>query len=427
MTDTPRAADGARRLPLTLALRLFLPFAAGYYLSYVFRTVNAVAAPELVADTGLSANALGFLTSTYMAAFAVLQLPLGLLLDRFGPRRVEAALLVVSAIGSALFAVADGLAGLSIGRALIGAGVSGCMMAAFKAFAMWYPPQRLPVINACLLVFGALGAISATVPVEWFLGLLDWRALFIGLAVFTLVVAAAVFGIVPDYEQPPRHLTLRAQLGGLGHVFRDRFFQGLAPLAALSMGGSLAIIGLWLGPWLRDVAELDRDGVAGHLMLVTTAMGVGFLAMGVLTDRLARIGLRPMTVAGVGMAGFLAVIGVLATGDTDGALRWPLLAALGFLATAGSVSYSLLSQHFPRDYAGRANTALNVLVFVSAFAVQWGMGTILGHWEDPLTHRYAPAGYEVAFGVLAAVQGLALAWFARQWVRRADQRPAQVG
>lgn len=426
MTDAARAADPEPTLRPGLVLRLFLPFAAGYFLSYVFRTVNAVAAPDLVADTGLSANALGLLTSTYMAAFAVLQLPLGLLLDRFGPRRVEAALLLLSALGSLIFALADGLVGLSFGRALIGAGVSGCMMAAFKAFAMWFPPQRLPVVNACLMVFGALGAISATVPVEWFLGLLDWRALFVGLAGFTLVVAASVHGFVPDHDAPPGHLTLRAQIGGLGEVFRDRLFQGLAPLAALSMGGSLAIIGLWLGPWLRDVAALERGAVAGHLMLVTTAMGVGFLAMGVLTDRLTRVGLRAMTVAGVGMAGFVAVIVVLAAGGAGNALRWPLLAALGFLATAGSVSYSMLSQHFPRDYAGRANTALNVLVFASAFAVQWGMGTILGYWEDPVSHRYAPAGYRVAFGVVAGAQVIALAWFAWHWARRADRRPAAV-
>lgn len=426
MTDADRVDDAEPRLRTAFVLRLFLPFAAGYFLSYVFRTVNAVAAPNLVADTGLSANALGFLTSTYMAAFALLQLPLGIALDRFGPRRVEAALLVLAALGSLVFALGDGLAGLSIGRALIGAGVSGCMMAGFKAFAMWLPPQRLPMANAWLLASGALGAIAATVPVEWFLALSDWRTLFAGLAVLTLIVAASVFGFVPDHHAPPGHLTLRAQLGGLGRVFRDRFFQGLAPLAALTMGGSLAITGLWMGPWLRDVADLGRGAVAGHLMIVTIGLGVGFLVMGAVTDRLARAGLRAMTVAGAGMVGFIALLGVFTAGGTTGGALAPLLAAFGFLATASSVSYSLLSQHFPRDYAGRANTALNVLVFVSAFAVQWGMGAILGHWEDPVTHRYAPAGYRAAFAAVAALQLAALVWFARQWWCHADRRPAAV-
>lgn len=406
-----------------LVLRLFLPFAAGYYLSYVFRTVNAVAAPDLVADTGVSADALGFLTSMYMAAFAVLQLPLGMLLDRFGPRRVEAGLLTLAALGSTVFALADGLVGLSIGRALIGAGVSCCMMASFKAFAMWFPPQRLPSVNAFLLTFGALGAISATVPVEWFLGFLDWRMLFGGLAGFSLVISLTVFAIVPDHGQSPAHVAFADQLRGLRGVFRDRFFLGIAPLAALSMGGSLAIIGLWSGPWLRDVAGLERAAVAGHLMIATTGMGIGFLGTGLLAERLARLGIRPMSVAGTGMAGFIVMLALVAAGATGPTILWGLLAGLGILSSVGSLSYALLSQHFARDLAGRANTALNVLVFLAAFVVQWGIGIVLSGWEDPVTHHYDPAGYRIAFGGVVGLQALALLWFLRQWRARADERP----
>ncbi|MDZ7749187.1 MAG: MFS transporter [Halofilum sp. (in: g-proteobacteria)] len=410
------------RLPPGLVLRLFLPFAAGYYLSYLFRTVNAVAAPNLVADTGLGADALGFLTATYMAAFALLQLPLGLALDRFGPRRVEAALLTVAAAGSLVFALADDLAGLSLGRALIGAGVSCCMMASFKAFAMWFAPRRLPLVYACLLTSGALGAISATVPVEWFLTLLDWRVLFAGLAVCALIVSAAVFTIVPDHAEPPAHLTFADQLRGLGQVFRDRFFLGIAPMAALSSGSSLAINGLWSGPWLRDVAGLARAGVATHLLILTTGMGVGFLAWGVLTERLMRLGLRPMSVAGGGLVTFLLLLVYLAAGGSGGATLGLSLAAFGFFATAPSLTYSLLAQHFPRDLAGRANTALNVLVFVAAFVLQWGIGVVLSAWEDPVARTYDPTGYQVAFGGVVALQLVALAWFARQWWRHADER-----
>ena len=426
MSPSPAADAGRRpgappRLRLALVLRLFVPFAAGYYLSYVFRTVNAVAAPNLVADTGLGADELGFLTSMYLAAFAVLQLPVGILLDRFGPRRVEAALLTVAALGSLLFALSDGLLGLSFGRALIGAGVSCCMMASFKAFAMWFAPQRLPVIYACLLAFGALGAISATVPVEWFLSLLDWRVLFMGLALFTLGVSAAVFAIVPDHHAAPAHVTLADQLRGLGYVFRDRFFWGIAPLAAISSGTSLAINGLWAGPWLRDVAGLERAAVASHLMIISISMGAGFLLMGLLTERLSRLGLRPMTVAGAGMTGYLITVAILAAGGTDTGL-WLLLVAAGFLATSGSLSYALLSQHFERDLAGRANTAQNVLVFIAAFAAQWGIGLVLSVWEDPVTHRYDPTGYRVAFAGTVVLQAAALAWFLRQWVRGSDRR-----
>ena len=423
-TDPATTGTGHPRIRTALALRLFLPFAAGYYLSYLFRTVNAVAAPNLVADTGVGADALGFLTATYMAAFAVLQLPLGIALDRFGPRRVEATLLTLAALGSLVFALSEDLVGLSLGRALIGAGVSCCMMASFKAFAMWFAPQRLPLIYSWLLTFGALGAISATVPVEWFLGLVDWRVLFLGLAAFALAVSIAVFAIVPDHPDPPGHVRLRDQLRGLARVFRDRFFWGIAPLAALSSGSSLAINGLWAGPWLRDVAGLERPAVATHLLIIMLGMGAGFFGWGLITDRLTRLGLRPMTVAGGGMIGFLALLALLAAGGTGGSTLWLALAAFGFLATSGSLSYSILSQHFPRDLAGRANTAHNVLVFVTAFVVQWGIGGILSAWEDPVTREYDPVGYRVAFGVVAALQAVALAWFLRQWAARAD-RPVE--
>lgn len=119
-----------------LLVRLFAPFAFGYFLSYLFRTVNAVIAPDLARDLGLQPASLGLLTAAYFLAFAAFQLPLGVLLDRFGPRRVEAGLLLVAAAGALVFARAESLGGLIAGRALIGFGVSSCLMAAFKGFAL---------------------------------------------------------------------------------------------------------------------------------------------------------------------------------------------------------------------------------------------------------------------------------------------------
>ena len=123
-------------------VRIFLPFALGYYLSYLLRTVNAVISPALTAELNLSAANLGLLTSTYFLAFGLAQIPVGIALDRFGPRRVEALLLLITAIGAAMFALGDSLQTLSVGRAFIGLGVSACLMAALKGFALWYPRER---------------------------------------------------------------------------------------------------------------------------------------------------------------------------------------------------------------------------------------------------------------------------------------------
>jgi sugar phosphate permease len=179
-------------MKLGVALRVLLPFALGYYMSYVYRAINAVIAPDLVRDVGLDAASLGLLTSMYYLTFAAVQLPLGLVLDRVGPRRTEAALLLFAAAGALIFAIAQSLSGLAIGRGLIGLGVSACLMAGVTAFARWFPRERLAFINGCLFTAGGLGAITATAPVEAALAVTDWRGVFVALAAATLAVAIVI-------------------------------------------------------------------------------------------------------------------------------------------------------------------------------------------------------------------------------------------
>ncbi|HEY9163908.1 MAG TPA: MFS transporter, partial [Magnetovibrio sp.] len=171
MNNTSPALENAPRImTIATALRIVLPFALGYFLSYLYRAVNAVLAPDLVAEIGLDASALGLLTAAYFLTFAAFQLPLGILLDRYGPRRVEAMLLIVAATGAALFAWAPNADVLIIARAMIGLGVSACLMAAFKAYVMWFPLERLALVNGIHLTAGGLGALMATAPVEALLG-----------------------------------------------------------------------------------------------------------------------------------------------------------------------------------------------------------------------------------------------------------------
>jgi MFS family permease len=167
-------------------LRVFLPFAAGYFLSFLYRVVNAVLAPELLRDLGLGSSSLGLLTATYFIAFASFQLPLGVLLDRYGPRWIEALLLLIAALGAFCFSRAESIGQLILGRALIGFGVSACLMAAFKAYTQWFSAERWPLINGLQMAAGGLGALAATSPVQWMLRWTDWRGVFLGLALLTL-------------------------------------------------------------------------------------------------------------------------------------------------------------------------------------------------------------------------------------------------
>lgn len=390
-------------------VRVFVPFALGYFLSYLYRVVNAVIAPDLIRELGLDASELGLLTSAYFITFAAFQLPLGILLDRVGPRRTEAALLLFAALGAVLFGLAGSPAGLIAGRALIGFGVSACLMAAFKAFVIWFPRERLPLINGCQMAAGGLGALAATAPVEAALQFTDWRGVFLVLGGLTFAVALILFLIVPERAGAQMAEPLSAQIRGIGRVFTSSLFWRAAPLTVLSQASFLAIQGLWAGPWLADVGGLERAAVATHLLAVAAAMVAGFLVMGGAAERLSRYGLPPLITAAMGMSAFMAVQAVIVAGWTGAVLlTW---IAFGFFGTSGIVPYAALSQQFPLHLSGRLNTGLNLMVFVLAFAGQWGIGTIIDLWPPSAGGGYAPAGYRAAFGVMLALQLLALAWF----------------
>lgn len=391
------------------ALRVFVPFAAGYFLSYLYRVVNAVIAPDLVEDLGIGPSALGLLTATYFIAFASAQLPLGVLLDRFGPRRVEALLLLFAGMGAYLFSRSGTLHGLVVARALIGFGVSACLMAAFKAYTLWFAKEKWPLVNGFQMAAGGLGALAATAPVAAALRVTDWRGVFMVLAVLTLLVAVAVFTIVP--QKPPAESAehLADQLQGVKKVFTSLEFWRIAPLTTLSQAAFLAIQGLWAGPWLKDVAGLDRSEVANVLFWVAVAMIAGFIALGSLAERLNRSGISVLTTAVTGMTLFLAMqLLVLFAPVSWTRCLWLLF---GFFGTSGIIAYAALSQHFPVQLSGRVTTAINLLVFIAAFAAQWAVGAVIGLWPVNADGGYALAGYRTGFAGMLGAQVLALIWF----------------
>ena len=390
-------------------LRVFIPFALGYFLSYLFRVVNAVLAPDLAAALDVGPSDLGLLTAAYFITFAAFQLPLGVLLDRFGPRKIESFLLIFAAAGAFVFSRAQSIPGLVLGRALIGFGVSACLMAAFKAFVIWFRPQQLPLINGVQMAAGGFGALTATAPVEAALGITDWRGVFFILSIFTLAVAAAVFWVVPKKKVEHNNESIKVQLQGIAGVFSSLTFWRIAPLTVMSQAAFLAIQGLWSGPWLRDVAGFERSGAAQVLLMIAAAMVIGFILIGAAAERASRLGIKPIAVAVAGMSAFMLVqLSLILEATSWARTLWVLF---GIFGTTGIVPYAVLSQRFPLHLSGRVNTALNLLVFVAAFAAQWGIGAIINLWPVAAGDGYAPAGYQAAFAVMLILQLLSLVWF----------------
>lgn len=400
-------------------LRVVVPFALAYFLSYLFRVVNAVIAPDLVADLGIGPADLGLLTAAYFISFAALQIPLGVLLDRFGPRRVEGLLLVVAAAGALLFARAGGLWGLFAGRAGIGLGVAAGYMAAIKAYTLWFPPSAWPRINGLHLAAGGLGALSATVPVEAALRVLDWRGVFVALCGLSVAVAAVIWRAVPERPAAGAPQALSRPWGGIREVFTRPVFWRVTPLTVASQVAFMAVHGLWSGPWLRDVAGLDRPAAAAVLLWTAAAMTAGYIAIGWVTERLGRAGVAPLTAGVWGMALFMAVQALLVIAPPAWAtVLWMLF---GFFGTSGVIPYPALAMQFPPALAGRVSTGLNVLVFVATFAGQWGIGAAIALFPAPAAGGYAPEGYRASFLGLLVLQALGLLWYA---LAPAARRPA---
>src|SRR5687768_975732 len=236
----------ADRLPGKLMLVVFGPFAAGYFLSFFFRNVNAVISKDLAQEFALAPADLGFLTSMYLLAFAAFQLPLGVLLDRYGPRRVVASLLCVAGLGALIFALARDFTLLALGRALIGLGVSAGLMGAIKAFTLWFPLSRLATLNGLYLAAGGIGGLAATAPAEALLGPLGWRVLFHLLGALSVSAAALVFFVVPEKKLPGEGASLGQQIAGFGRIFGSLAFWRITAGLVICHSGYLALQGLWL-------------------------------------------------------------------------------------------------------------------------------------------------------------------------------------
>ena len=400
----PQRLTAGMPVPRLLAC-VFLPFAAGYYLSYLFRTINAVIAGRLTAELDLDAAQLGLLTSAYFLVFAALQLPVGAALDRFGPRRVQVLLLAVASGGALIFATADAYPLLLLGRGLVGFGVAGALMAGLKAIVLWFPKERVSLANGAFVTLGAAGALTATLPAAWAMTLIGWRGLFLLLALATAAVALLIHLVVPERQTP----AAAAQGIDLKAIVMDGRFWCLAPLSASCIGTAWALQGLWAAPWLADVGRLSQGAVVRHLFEMSLALCAGAMALGIVADRLRRRGVGPDTLLGVAASLFIAAeLGLILGGPVATDALWAIVAAMG---SATVLSYAIMSELFPKEVAGRANGALNVLHIGGAFLIQSAIGVILQRWPVSPRGHHPAAAYAAAFGVMVVLQIAALAWF----------------
>src|SRR3954465_13926393 len=288
-----------------MLLRVTFPLAAANFMNQAARTVMAIVGPVLAVELGLSGIELGVLAASHFGAYAAAQLPLGVALDAFGARRVQTMLMLLAALGFAIFALSPGFAGLAAARIVLGVGISAGLMALIKAHADWFERSRVAHVTGIATAIGALGSTLTTSPVQAMLPALGWRGIFWGLSLLALAVATWIFLSVPDKPRAGPARSLRGDIALSGRILASPTFWRFGPAVATLSMFNFAYLGLWAGPWLRDVAGMDGPARAGVLFFYTFAMVAGSLLTGSAASKAAAAGLPPFLVPIVSLVGLV--------------------------------------------------------------------------------------------------------------------------
>ena len=384
---------------------IFALFAAAYFLSFFFRSANAVIAGDLRRDLALTPEQLGLMTSLFYASFAAIQLPLGAALDRFGARWVTPTLMLASMAGCLVFASAHSFATLALGRALIGVGMAGVLMGAYQVFGQWFTGARIATVASLMVGLGSLGGPFAATPLAWLNASFGWRAIFSWGALAVVASAAALMlGVRPGPRAAPRPAVAA---GGFGLVFRDIRFWRIAVVNFFQLGVLLALQGLWGGPYLLDVVGLSRLAAGNVLLAMAGGVVLGNFGSGWLADRFGAY-----RVIWMSMLMFVLGLACLAL-----PLRLPVLAlgpiyfAVGFAGAFNIIQLAQIRALFPPHMSGRAVTAVNLFGFSGAALIQAGIGLVIGAFAPDAQGHYPVLAYATAFGGAALCAGLALAWY----------------
>ena len=414
-------------LPRRAANAVFLAFALAYFISALLRAVTATLSPVLTSEFSLHARDLGLLAGGYFLGFAAMQLPLGAWLDRHGPKKVILGLLTVAVAGCAVFAMAGGFAGLMAARVLMGVGVAACLMAPLTGYRRWFDAGTQLRANSWMLMTGSLGMLASTLPVQWLLPVLGWRALFWALAALVLVAMAVIGWIVPrwhaDATQNIAAGAVRtgdgaphdAERGSYADIARNPYFRRATPLGAVCFGGMVAIQSLWAGPWMTRVAGATPLQAATGLFWLNLGMLLTFWSWGLLLPRLAARGISvDSLVARIQPFSFVALAVLVAAGPALGGWTFALLALYCMLSTPSAQVQPVVAMAFAPRLAGRALSAFNLVIFLGIFVVQWGIGLGADAFES-LGWSAADAlrGAMGVFGVLSVACWARFVWAGR--------------
>ncbi len=368
----------ARRLVFGIAL-------ASFVLSFFHRTAPAAIAAELTRAFAINSAVLGMLAATYFYVYTLLQIPVGVLADTLGPRRILSAGSLIAGAGSLAFALAPTWEIAAVGRTLVGVGVSVAFIAILKLSAVWFPANRFATLNGVTMFAGNLGAVIAGAPLAWVVTQTSWRAVFVALAGLSIALGVATWLKVRDRPEhmgfAPVHAPAAAGAGVSAHWVRalGRVLANPATwpgfFVNVGVGGSyLAFAGLWSVPYLVDTYSMSRVTAAQHASLLLLGVAFGAMIVGVVSDLLGsrRSVMRVYT--------FLYALSWL---PWILHAQWPLWAThawfflMGLLIPGFTLSWTVAKEVNRPEHSGIATSVVNLGIFLGTGILQPLVGWVL--------------------------------------------------
>ncbi len=392
------------------AVFLVTSLVAIYAVSQFLRNSVGVIANDLARELSLSATQTGLLSSAFFLTFAAVQIPVGILIDRYGPKRVMLATSVIAVAGTVLFALAPSASLLIAARALMGLGCSTFFMAPLVIYARRFPPERFAGLTSIQMGGANLGTLAATAPLAASSAAIGWRGSFLAVAAIAVALTLVIMVAVPkDAEYSKGRESWSEAFRGVAAAMRVPSFRSVFFMHLTAYSCFVSIVGLWGGPWLTDVHGADLATRGRILLLGAGAQICGMLLWGA-TDRFWRSYKKPVLAGGSAAVLMLAVM-VFVPPD-------PALVPVWFILFGLSVSCTpILTSHgkslFPPHLTGRGITLMNIGTMGGAFLSQSVTGVLIDLMGRSASGGYSPEGYRLVFGTLGVWLLLSLIFYAR--------------
>ncbi|HUX89760.1 MAG TPA: MFS transporter [Gallionellaceae bacterium] len=402
----------------------------GYMLAFFHRMAPAAIATDLQQSFEASGAALGALAAAYFYTYTVMQIPVGVMADTLGIRKIVALGAALAGAGSLLFGMADTLAMATVGRILIGLGVSSMFISLMKLNSVWFHDRHYGTVGGFSILLGNMGAVLAATPLVWAVTLTSWRNVFVAVGLFSIVLAVLVWFLVRSHPGEAGLPTMRELEGKESHPsHQGHWFDGLLKvmkngatwpglLPNLGIGGSLfAFAGLWAIPYLRDVHGMALTEAARHTTLLLFSFAVGAMLSGMLSDRLGKR--LPVIIGGLALY-VLCWTPVVFAGHLSASISYPLFALMGIGASGFTLTWASVKEVNPPALSGMATSVVNTGSFLGAAVLQPLVGWAMDQgWDGKLldgARVYSEQNYRIGLGIMLgfAIAGLLGALFIRE-------------